>query len=177
MSHLFRGKEQSVAQMMVAREGRVERQEAFIQMYHQPVVAYKLNIPGAVKDSEGIREIFFEGLSSFKKALIENQMSLIEELVELNDSGPEAFLVVGAPTEILKALAISLEDGHPLGRLMDLDVIDTSGESLSRSFIKLEPRRCLICDLPAVVCARSRAHGLDALKENIEVLYTSYFKK
>ena len=60
----------------------------------------------------------------------------------------------------LKDYTVSLEESHPLGRLVDIDVT-LKGEAApaSRGF----PRRCFICDNPAFVCGRLKAHSQEDL--------------
>lgn len=68
-------------------------------------------------------------------------------------------------TEIKKQM-VSLEDNHPLGRFVDLDVFEKdSDKSLSRN----ELRKCYLCDNPAFVCQRNRTHRI----LDLEI----YFKK
>ena len=74
-------------------------------------------------------------------------------------TGCEALLVYDRPAAELKAACLALETATPVGRLYDLDVLDTDGDKLSR----LVQRTCLICGGPVTVCSRSRAHGLDAI--------------
>jgi holo-ACP synthase len=83
--------------------------------------------------------------------------------LRLDLTGPEALLVVDAKALELKGATVTLEDGHPLGRLWDMDVIDPDRGSISRRALKLPPRRCLLCGEAAHACARSRAHPLPEL--------------
>ncbi|MFH0993602.1 MAG: triphosphoribosyl-dephospho-CoA synthase [bacterium] len=53
-----------------------------------------------------------------------------------------------------KIEAMQAEETTPLGRLVDIDVYDGEGYSLSRKI----PRRCYVCDEPAMVCGRLRKH-------------------
>jgi len=69
-----------------------------------------------------------------------------------------------------EALAVELETARPAGRLLDLDVIGIDGEKLSRG----TPRACLVCGGPAGPCARSRAHGLSAVREATESLLRDF---
>jgi hypothetical protein len=46
------------------------------------------------------------------------------------------------------------EEADDLGRLFDIDVINTDGSKLSRN----TARRCLICDSTVQLCARNRTH-------------------
>jgi holo-ACP synthase/triphosphoribosyl-dephospho-CoA synthase len=72
---------------------------------------------------------------------------------------------VDLPAQELKQLAMDLEDTDPIGRLFDMDVLDTDGKKLSREELGKARRKCLLCDRDAAICARSRAHGLDALQD------------
>lgn len=47
-------------------------------------------------------------------------------------SGPEWMAAVCAPAMALKQHMSTLEMSHPLGRLWDIDIIDSDGKSLSR---------------------------------------------
>ncbi|MFP4286372.1 MAG: triphosphoribosyl-dephospho-CoA synthase [Candidatus Izemoplasmataceae bacterium] len=57
------------------------------------------------------------------------------------------------PPLILKKMTSYLEEHHPLGRLVDLDVYQSS-KALSRT----KPRTCYLCEADAHYCARSQNH-------------------
>ena len=78
----------------------------------------------------------------------------------------------GQPLEVKKAAA-ELEDTHPLGRLMDLDVIGPEGP-IGRADIGLQERRCLICEKPARYCMRAGSHTHEELMAKIKQLVSSY---
>lgn len=88
-------------------------------------------------------------------------------------AGPERIAVVGLPTAEAKRAAIAIEDADPIGRLLDIDVYDSTGRSVSRYDLSLPPRRCLICDRPAHECARSRRHSLLELQRQIAKLLSA----
>jgi holo-ACP synthase CitX len=67
----------------------------------------------------------------------------------------------------VKKVAIAVEEGSRLGRLFDIDVLWEEG-SVSRSAFGAEPRKCLLCDGDAKVCARSRAHKMEELLAEID---------
>ncbi|CSA56393.1 CitX protein [Vibrio cholerae] len=69
---------------------------------------------------------------------------------------------------------MKIEREHPLGRLMDLDVIDVDGHIISRQGAQLPRRRCLLCERDAVICARSRRHSVEALLAKIEEMTHDY---
>ncbi len=68
----------------------------------------------------------------------------------------------------LKGLLCPLEAANELGKLMDLDVIDTEGLKISRSALGFPPRGCLLCDQPAQVCAPARSHPVEALYQKTQ---------
>jgi holo-ACP synthase/triphosphoribosyl-dephospho-CoA synthase len=72
----------------------------------------------------------------------------------------------GVKGSLVKQEMIRLEDNHPLGRFIDLDVFErNSKKSLSRETL----RKCYLCDLPAFVCQRDNNHR----KIDLEI----YFKR
>jgi holo-ACP synthase len=89
-------------------------------------------------------------------------------------SGPEALYCVQRAPLALKQALIGLETTHPLGRLWDIDVICPENGSITRRALGLAPRRCLICDEAAHVCARSRRHSLEELRRVIEEKVEAY---
>ncbi|MGI6781662.1 MAG: triphosphoribosyl-dephospho-CoA synthase [Acholeplasmataceae bacterium] len=61
----------------------------------------------------------------------------------------------------VKEEMVKLEDNHPLGRFIDLDVFERDNPvSLSRNRL----RKCYLCDEPAFVCQRNRTHRLTDLE-------------
>lgn len=179
MVKVFDGEEQSLEQIMNAREERANFQSSLSKTLGKTVIAYKLNIPGPVKYSFAIREIFDEGVTILKKELvklIKDAGLIVYEKAFYENSGPEFFIVVDWQAEAIKRLVVNIEDTHELGRLMDFDVIKPSGEGLSRSDFNLPQRKCFICDEDAVVCGRSRRHDVESLQASIASRYTTYFK-
>lgn len=138
-----------------ARDTRADAQRRLLQAHRLPLVSFTMNIAGPVKSSPLIELAFDAGLESLYDAL--GQPAATE--VIRPSTGCEALLVYDRPAAELKAACLMLETAAPIGRLYDLDVLDTDGSKLSRP----EPRTCLICGGPVTVCSRSRAHGLDAI--------------
>lgn len=96
-------------------------------------------------------------------------------------TGFEAYLVVSMPPEQAKKLCCDIEDTHPLGRLMDIDVIVDSSTSpgmteelsvrpLGRADIGRPERRCLLCGKPARECMRAHAHTQEEIQSAINVI-------
>jgi holo-ACP synthase CitX len=78
---------------------------------------------------------------------------------------------VDGPLLDVKKACCGIENKHPYGRLMDLDVIEPTGETVapvSRDRVGEEPRRCLLCDRPARECMRAHTHGFGEIVQTID---------
>mgnify|MGYP004477205035 CR=1 FL=1 len=138
-----------------ARDARADAQRRLLRTYRLPLVSFTMNIAGPVKFSPLIELAFDAGLEALRTAL---GQPVAAEIIR-PATGCEALLVYDRPAAALKAACLTLETATPVGRLYDLDVLDTDGNKLSR----IEQRTCLICGGPVTVCSRSRTHGLDAI--------------
>ena len=68
---------------------------------------------------------------------------------------------------VLKKITMDIEHSSVLGSLMDLDVIDIDGTSISRRGCEIEPRKCIICDDYATECFRHFSHSENEYKNAI----------
>ena len=154
--------------MLDARERRAREQSAMLASADDSccLVSFSLNIAGDVKRTAKTRLLFDEGLRAF------GALGFCELSRKLFDgvTGTEALILLNADAAAVKKTLERLEDAFPAARLFDFDVLNASGEKLSRSV----PRRCLICGGPAADCARSRAHGLDAVKAATDALLSEF---
>ena len=166
----------TVADMMAAREARAMAQMALLQKHKGAVVVYlTMNIPGPLKRSDLFDRAFDAGEHAVRAILAPHRTHFAHAIRE--KTGCEAiFCVEGDPIEIKRRLC-ALDDGQPIGRLWDVDVLYGMGEKVSRTDIGLPPRKCLLCDQDAPVCARSRAHTVDALVQKANALITEHFKE
>ncbi len=155
--------EASLLEILDARERRVQLQKALLQQFRKPLLCFTMNIPGPVKLDRDVSIGFHVGNWLLEDAL--SRTPVLHRENRLAHTGCEAFYVVDMPAQNLKQLAVDLEDIDPIGRLFDMDVLDTDGTKLTREDLGYPKRKCLLCDQDAVVCARSRAHGLEALQD------------
>ena len=70
----------------------------------------------------------------------------------------------------IKQWCVEIEEATPAGRLLDLDVFTRDGRQVDRASLGLPPRRCLVCNEPAVDCMRARRHDSDDLENAVEGL-------
>ena len=165
----------NLEEILAARESREKRRVSLIREYRLPVVSFTLNIPGPVKDKPLYRKVFDEGMEEITIALGGNTISH-REIVYLT-TGPEAFLCVDMAASQIKAEAVEIENNHPLGRLFDYDVFDSSFVKLNRTELGLPERHCLICEEKATLCARSKKHNLGELLNRIEGIANTYMQR
>lgn len=170
-----RGEPQTLADILQARDERQARHDRLLRQYNHTLLSYKLNMPGSVKSNRLLCRVFDEGLRVIKAGLQGRAMPIVFEETLYQNSGPEFFGVVAAAAGDVKALSMDIEDTHPLGRLYDIDILDATGKKYDRSDMQRPERRCLICDQPAFVCGRSRAHSSEELLVKIQGMYDAYF--
>ena len=72
---------------------------------------------------------------------------------------------------------MELEDRCKIGRLLDLDVLDSRGEKAERQAMGLSARQRLVCGDPAWACARSRRHGIPELWQRTEAILREAFAR
>lgn len=155
----------SLEDVLAARDRRQEIQMRLLSLWNRPVVCLTLNIPGPEKRT-GLTEFLFERTVETLRAHLGPP---IGAEYSWETAGSAGFFVWDQSAAVLKNLCVELETACPEGRLLDLDVIAPNGEKLSRE----SPRKCLLCENAASVCARSRAHGLPALQGETNRLLAS----
>lgn len=166
----------TLADMLQAREARAQRQQALLARFGCPVICFTMNIAGPVKTGPEIRRAFLRGDALLCRQLAQAGLSCRYRAVVHKPTGDEALYAVQASPASLKAITVALEDRDPLGRLYDMDVLEPGGHKVDRATLGLPPRRCLLCQQPAAVCARSRAHRLDQLQARTAQLLTQCFR-
>lgn len=159
----------TLQELLESRDRRARRQgELLSQFPGRALLCLTVQLPGPEKKNALSLKIARAGVEA-----IEKRFNPVFEEKNDFETGFEAFFIVdGQPLEVKKAAA-EIEDTHPLGRLMDLDVIGPEGP-LGRASIGLQERRCLICEKPARYCMRAGSHTQDELMAKIKQLVSSY---
>ena len=179
--------------ILAAREARVRRQrELLVEWPDAALLCLTVVFPGPVKRDKRSVRVGEAGVTAVREAFA--TALLFEEIRDL-PTGFEAFFVVDAMPQEAKLRACAIEDTHPWGRLMDIDVLTDaplepgmtlsepgltepsfhglsveSVQPLSRAAVGLAERRCLLCDRPARVCMRARTHTLADLQARIDAM-------
>ena len=129
-------------------------------------MSFSMNIAGPEKVSPAIRRAFFYGVS-----LLRQNLPVLQEEIILENTGYEGLFSVTAEPEEIKGICLKLEEGLPIGRLFDMDVLTASGEKLSRNV----QRGCLVCGKAGRVCAATRAHSVEQLQDATRRLIWEHF--
>ena len=169
----MREMEVTVADVLRARDARVQRQQSLLERFGCPLISFTMNIPGPVKRNEIIERGFQVGVERIEDALAMRKVRVLERQVQMEDTGCEAIWAVDAPAGALKDWMRAIEEADELGRLLDIDVLDAHGRKQSRS----TARKCFLCGAPAHICARSRSHPLPALFEKSQQILEDFFQQ
>ena len=157
-----------LTEILAAREARAARQQALLRKFQRPLASFTMNIAGPVKTSPLILRAFDTGLAELEEALEGHILS--REVIHAV-TGDEAMLSVDLDAKKLKSICTDIEERTPMGRLFDMDVLDTNGNKLDRP----SERCCLVCGKPGRGCASRRLHSVAQLQEASSALITSHF--
>jgi holo-ACP synthase CitX len=133
------------------------------------VILIKSNIPGSdkkIKEAYIICRVFF---CEIKSMLSIKSYSFIDY-----EDGP-SFLISLDLTDAhkLKQQMILLEENHPLGRFIDIDVF-ASPKSISRVDLGYPNRKCYLCEKDAHYCTRNQTHPLTELLDFVKLSVRNY---
>ncbi|MFK5881312.1 MAG: citrate lyase holo-[acyl-carrier protein] synthase [Sulfurospirillum sp.] len=143
-----------------------------IDKFNSSILSLSINIPGFNKLSEDARIIFDAALDEITKT----NLKILETQKFKVSSGYEAQIAIDADVVKLKKIVVEIEQKHPLGRFMDIDVISRDKKQITRKDIFMSSRVCFICDCDAKICARSAKHPLEELLLFIHNRVQSYEK-
>ena len=140
-------------QLLEAREAR----QAIVDRAVRPVgplLIVAANLPGADKSPPGLDAFWSEALRA-----IEARLPAVSLQAGRDAMGPWALYRVRVVADTAKRTAADIEGTLPGGRLLDLDVYDSSGGQIDRGSLGLPPRPCLLCARPAFECIRLKRHS------------------
>lgn len=170
-------KEISLTEILEAREHRVAVQQELLHRFRKPLICFTMNIPGPVKHTPLIARGFADGCRALLHSLEAANIAVLHWDATENVTGCEAFCVADAPAERLKAMAAAIEDGSPVGRLFDMDVLDIDGQKLTRDTVGGKSRDCIVCGKAGLGCASRRVHSIAELQAATNRLLTEHFAK
>ena len=154
----------TLEQLLRSRDERAALQQSFLQEHPEgTLLCLTVQLPGEVKRDERSLRVAESAVEAIREMFPERKAELLRDL----PTGFEGYFVVPLEPLDAKRAAIGIEDEHPLGRLMDIDVITADGP-VSRSAVGAPERRCLICSQPARYCMRARSHSPEELLAAID---------
>ena len=155
----------SLQDVLAFRERRAHTQSQLLRQYGNPLVSLTMNIAGPYKNTPLVTFAFHSAIRQILARL--GQPLTCRQAC--SSAGVEAIFVYNMQAEQLKIQTVQIEESSEVGRLFDIDVLCPDGSKLSRP----RPRTCLICQAPAALCARSRAHTLEELEQTtLQILKT-----
>ena len=172
---------EKLAQILAAREQRMLRlRQALLDYPDAYLVSVKLNIPGPEKVSVLTPQLLQVSITCLEQRLNLAGIDIIHSEQQTTAAGEEALYILTPESEAedpfhrrlrqkIKLMLVEIEDSDPLGRLFDLDLWQGDSQ-VKRSELGLPPRRCLLCEEAAVICAREQRHSLSELKQSIDLL-------
>ncbi len=162
----------TLQQLLQARDDRYARQLALTKDWpDKTLVCLTVVLPGPVKRDARSLTVAEAAVRAIRDVLT----PVDKELYDL-ETGYEGYFIVDGPLLDVKRACCEIEDEHPLGRLMDIDVLEPFGEGVapvSRERVGLEPRRCLLCGRPARECMRAHTHSQEELLNKIDQMLES----
>lgn len=165
--------EVTLDELLQSRDNRHLRHLELLQQYPEwTLVSVTMVMPGPVKSNP-----ISLTLADKAEAFLQQNQFLQIEFMERRDlhTGSEIYFVSRLPLLEAKRLCCLIEDGYPLGRLWDFDVIRPDSTPLSRTEIGFEPRKCIICENePSINCIRARRHTKSDLYARVEEIFNQY---
>lgn len=165
------GSKPSLEEVLENRENRFILESKLAEKYSLPVLVFKLNIPGPVKNNEIIQKVFQKGCEEIQSMLKKSNWNILYKKFLNISTGPEYFAVVNTDNERkLKKETIQLEQTE-YGRIYDIDILVKNGKgevsTINRTSLGYPERKCLICEKDAKVCSRSRAHTVEEMQKKL----------
>lgn len=161
----------TLEELLQSRDNRRATQLLLLDRHPgKTLIVVTVVIPGNVKRSPDSIAIGKAACAAIDEAL---PGAMQMEVKDLNTGFEAYYLSDIIPSEV-KSVTSHIEDTHPLGRMMDIDVLDPEGRQISRAD-KGEPlRKCLICGNIARVCMRAFTHTTEELLAEIHRRVTVY---
>lgn len=161
--------EVTLQQILDARESRVALQKSLLNKYKAPLVCFTMNIAGPIKTSPLIERAFYDGVKVLQSKL--PQKSILHKEIDVSVTGCQAMFCVSVDAQKLKTICTEIEDSCSVGRLFDMDVLDTSGKKLNRQNL----RGCIVCGRSGRECAAGRLHSVQEIQEVTQKIITDHF--
>ncbi len=146
-----------IDQKLRAKENRRDHIQRALTT-HPVIVTLKTNMPGNQANTQQTTYVL-NRLNTQLETLFQTQGTYHEAA-----DGDYNLYHLNMDALSVKKLCVYIEEHHPLGRLIDLDV-STTTKQLTRHDLTLPERPCFLCENPAAFCRRNQTHTLKALSD------------
>nr|WP_321410040.1 triphosphoribosyl-dephospho-CoA synthase [uncultured Carboxylicivirga sp.] len=142
------------------------------------VVSLQLNLPGYPKNDEYTEQFIKLIDKQFVRFLKAHAPGKYREEKKcfIDKAGDCIYYLIpakGITSLELKNVTELFEESHILGRIIDLDVLDTKGKQISSG----KEKKCFICDKPAQICRKEQTHSIDRVRKEMLEAIIIYLEK
>ena len=118
----------TLEQLLRSRDERVALQQSFLREHPEgTLLCLTVQLPGEVKRDKRSLAVAEAAVKAVREVFPVRSAELLRDL----ETGFEGYFVVGCSPQEAKSAACRIEDTHPLGRLMDIDVIISCGAGVA----------------------------------------------
>ena len=164
-------REVTLADVLDARERRAELQKKLLGEYGSTLISFTMNIAGPVKSTPLIERAFDFGLDELLSRLPKDRIFF--KSIKRDFCGCEAMISIDMNSTEAKEICMNIEELSCLGRLFDMDVINSIGKKLDR---KIE-RSCIVCGKSGRECAAGRVHSVSEIVAVNQKIMADHFAK
>lgn len=159
-------------ELLLSRDNRKKLQEELLRQFNdKTLICLTVVMPGNIKRNS-------HSLTIAKAAVKELENSFFNHIIYSQHrdlyTGYEYYLVTDIDKMESKKICCQIETEHPLGRLFDIDVINSNGIPIQREEVGYGKRKCLICDNEARYCMRNFTHSQEEIASEIDRIIDAY---
>ena len=164
-------REVTLSEILDAREKRFELQQNLLATHKTTLISFTMNIAGPIKNSPVIDRAYKYGLAELLRLLPDEK--IVAKHTESDHCGPLAMMLVDLDAETVKDICVSIEEGSRIGRLYDMDVLDSEGKKLDRK----SARACIVCGKIGRECAAGRLHPVEEITAVTNKIISEHFSE
>ncbi len=154
--------------LLAARELRWKQRLYMAATSPGCLITVSLRVPWKYRTSQDFLQLMEKLCEILHNKLTMQNVGIVNSRWIIGQDGPVLFLWVGSDAKSTKRLCIQAEESLTGGHLLDIDVMNRDGMAVSRKLLGFTPRKCFVCDKPAIVCASRRLHSSQELDAAIE---------
>ncbi len=160
-------------EVLKTREEKWENAIRLTLRSRKSVISVTLNSPGETKKIPETLKALTLVIRDVLLALEEKNITFDEFIFTRKGAYPYFIASFRGNPEEIKKIAVELEEKHPIGRLLDIDVLRPDGSKISRKELGLSERKCFLCSSPWIECVKNQKHS----KKEIERFYKKALKE